>query len=265
MLFFLFFSHLKVLGIRKNFVRFMNGSAQLNNFNMKKIYLSILLSLGINYSQACTTCNKPLQNAIYDSTFFPNLFVMLSAFFVLAIIVLILTRFTIKRHRALAVADPVYKTLNPVPLTTASMILGIGLGGFIDGIWLHQILQWHEMLSNKIPVDTVMGKSVNMFWDGVFHFFCLLVVLTGIILLWKLMFRKDINLSKKLFGGGLLLGWGLFNIVEGLIDHHLLELHFVKQVSGNPDVWNFLFLGISVMMLIIGGVLVYKTGRYYTL
>lgn len=43
MLFFLFCSHLKVLGIRKNFVRFLNGSAQLNNFNMKKIYLSIFV------------------------------------------------------------------------------------------------------------------------------------------------------------------------------------------------------------------------------
>jgi uncharacterized membrane protein len=26
--------------------------------------------------------------------------------------------------------------------------LGIGLGGFVDGIVLHQILQWHHMLTS---------------------------------------------------------------------------------------------------------------------
>ncbi|RYF47809.1 MAG: DUF2243 domain-containing protein, partial [Cytophagaceae bacterium] len=102
------------------------------------------------------------------------------------------------------------------------MVIGIGLGGFIDGIVLHQILQWHEMLSAKIPNTEYVGKSINMFWDGIFHFFCLLVTLVGIVLLWKLLKRNDINRSGKLLSGGLLLGWGLFNIVEGVIDHHLL-------------------------------------------
>jgi uncharacterized membrane protein len=231
---------------------------------MKQIYLSTLFAIGANYAQACTTCNQSLQDAIYNSTFFPNLFVMLSAFFVLGIIIIILARLTLKKHNNLVKANPIYQTLNPVPLTTASIILGIGLGGFFDGIWLHQILQWHEMLSNKVPVDTVIGKSVNMFWDGIFHFFCLVVVLIGTILLWKLLFRTDVNRSKKLFGGGLLFGWGLFNIVEGIIDHQLLKLHVVKQISPNPELWNMLFLGISVVMLIIGGMLVYKTDHYKT-
>lgn len=229
---------------------------------MKKKFLCAISTLFIQQSQACTSCNKPLQEAIHNSTFFPNLFEMLSAFFVLAIIIIFLTRMTVKKHNKLVLTNPHYRALNPVPLTTAAMILGIGLGGFIDGIWLHQILQWHEMLSNKVPVDTLMGKSVNMFWDGIFHFFCLGVVLTGIILLWKLLFRRDVNKSKKLFIGGLLLGWGLFNIVEGVINHHLLKLHFVRQISTNPDLWNILFLAISVVMLVAGGMLVYKTDHY---
>lgn len=229
---------------------------------MRKFHITILLSCLFLKALPCTTCNKPLQEAIYDSTFYPNLAVMLSAFFVLTIIVVILIRITEKKHNAFTANNPEYKNFNPVPLTTASMILGIGLGGFIDGIWLHQILQWHEMLSNKVSVETVIGKSVNMFWDGVFHFFCLIVVLTGVILLWKLLFRPDVNRSKKLFSGGLILGWGLFNIVEGIIDHHLLKLHFVKQVSENPDLWNLLFLAISLIMIIIGTVLVYKRDHY---
>ena len=39
----------------------------------------------------------------------------------------------------------------PAPPTgrvrTAGIVLGIGLGGFFDGIVLHQILQWHHMLT----------------------------------------------------------------------------------------------------------------------
>ena len=142
---------------------------------------------------------------IYDSTFFPNLLVMLSAFFVIGLLVMLLTKHSLKRHRAAVALNPAYGQLNPVPLTTAAIVLGIGLGGFADGIILHQVLQWHEMLSNKIPVNTVMGKSVNMFWDGIFHLFCLLVVFTGIMLLWKSLFRKGINRSGTLLAGGMLL------------------------------------------------------------
>jgi uncharacterized membrane protein len=29
------------------------------------------------------------------------------------------------------------------------ILLGIGLGGFVDGIVLHQILQWHHMLTSE--------------------------------------------------------------------------------------------------------------------
>jgi uncharacterized membrane protein len=134
------------------------------------------------------------------------------------------------------------------------MVLGIGLGGFIDGIVLHQILQWHEMLTNKLAPVTVEAKSVNMFWDGIFHAFTLIVVFIGVLLLWKLLKRKDIDKSGRLLAGGMLKGWALFNIVEGIINHHLLNLHNVKE-SVEPDFFNYAFLGISVIMLLIGWLL----------
>ena len=223
---------------------------------MRKYFLTLLLGITGTTAFACTTCNKQIRDGIYNSAFYPNLVTMLSAFIVLAIVVGILTAVTNKRHSARVAANPNVQLLSPVPLTTASMVLGIGLGGFIDGIVLHQILQWHEMLSNKIPATNYIGKSVNMFWDGIFHAFCLVVVLIGTILLWKLLKRKDIDTSGKLFGGGLILGWGLFNIAEGVIDHHLLKLHNVMELSSNHDLANFAFLGISIIMIIIGYLLV---------
>ena len=151
--------------------------------------LILLLGFGSNIS-VCPLCNRNVMDGIYNSQFYPNLITMLSAFVVLTIIVVVLTSMSAKRHRTRVAANPNVQILSPVPLTTASIVLGIGIGGFIDAIIFHQILQVHAMLSNKIPATDYIGKSVNMFWDGIFHLFCLLVVLTGIILMGKLLFRK---------------------------------------------------------------------------
>ncbi|MCW3079443.1 MAG: hypothetical protein JWR87_873 [Segetibacter sp.] len=228
----------------------------INRKYMQKLLVTLLFTPMGSSVFACTTCNKQVQEGIYNSAFFPNLLTMLSAFIVLTVVVAILTGITAKKYTSRLAANPKVKILSPVPLTTASMVLGIGLGGFADGIVLHQILQWHEMLSNRVAVTNLIGKSVNMFWDGIFHFFCLIVVLVGVALMWKLLKRNDINNSGKLLTGGLILGWGVFNIVEGVIDHQLLKLHNVMEQSPNHHVANFSFLGISVIMLITGYALV---------
>lgn len=138
------------------------------------------------------------------------------------------------------------------PVVAATTLLGIGMGGFVDGIVLHQILQWHNMVSAKIPPDTLLNSKTNMFWDGMFHAFTWIVVMTGIVLLWKAVKNKQVNLSDKLLSGGLLFGFGLFNVVEGIIDHHLLVLHNVREISDSPSAWNFGFLGLSLVMLVVG-------------
>jgi uncharacterized membrane protein len=183
---------------------------------------------------------------------------MLSAFIVLAVIAIVLAFLNSKREKRIHHNHADLK-LTAVPLISAATTLGIGLGGFIDGTVLHQILQWHEMLSNKIPPVTLLNKSVNMFWDGIFHFFCLLVTITGMFLLTRLFFRKDVIVTWKNFFGGLLLGWGLFNVVEGVIDHQILKLHNVREVTDNIPMWNYGFLALSVIFIIVSMILI-KSG-----
>ncbi|HEY0055478.1 MAG TPA: DUF2243 domain-containing protein [Pedobacter sp.] len=173
---------------------------------------------------------------------------MLLAFIVLGIIVTSLIYLANKKEQAGGWHDKGKKSI--VPLISTSAILGIGIGGFIDGILLHQILQWHEMLSNKLPPIDLVAKSVNMFWDGVFHAFTLIVTTIGIFFLFSLLSRRDVIISKRLFIGGMVLGWGLFNIVEGVIDHHILKLHNVREISDNVDAWNYGFLVVSVFMIV---------------
>jgi uncharacterized membrane protein len=219
---------------------------------VRKIAWLLLFILTAQETWACPFCNPQIKNAIYDSRFLPNLLVMLSAFFALGLIVTGLAFISARRYKALKAKHPAGDHLSPVPLLTTALILGIGIGGFIDGIVFHQILQWHSMLSNRIPATEYVGKSVNMFWDGIFHAFTLVVTLVGIIRLWKLLWRKDIVRSGYLLGGGLVMGWGIFNMVEGIIDHQVLKLHNVRELSNDPEIWNLGFLGFSVVLLVVG-------------
>jgi uncharacterized membrane protein len=182
--------------------------------------------------------------------FYPNLLTILSAFIVLAFIVILLAGISARKHKRLAAVSTA--KLSRQPLFTAAMVLGIGTGGFIDGIVLHQLMQWHSMLSAKVPATDYTGKSINMFWDGIFHAFCLVVVFIGISLLWRVSRTPDADRSASLLVGGMLSGWAIFNLVEGITNHQLLRLHNVKEYAPGHDPANYVFLGISVLLLITG-------------
>ena len=77
------------------------------------------------------------------------------------------------------------QTRNRFTSIAPAILLGIGLGGFLDGIVLHQLLQWHSMLSNRVPPTTLEAMHLNMFWDGVFHAATWLITVTGVMLLWR--------------------------------------------------------------------------------
>lgn len=140
-----------------------------------------------------------------------------------------------------------------------SVLIGVGLGGFVDGIVLHQIMQWHNMLSNVYPPDTMERMQLNMLWDGIFHALVWVVTLAGICLLWSAARHHEGIPTRRAFAGAMILGWGLFNLIEGLIDHQLLALHYVRQVA-NYTVYNLTFLAVGGVLLIIVGWALIKAG-----
>ena len=146
------------------------------------------------------------------------------------------------------------RALNRRPLVAAGLLLGVGLGAFADGIFLHQILQWHNMLASQLPVTDLVSAKVNMFWDGLFHAFAWVITLAGLLTLWRAGGREDVPWSGRTFAGMLVAGWGLFNVVEGTIDHHLLQLHHVRTVP-DPLAWDLGFLALGALQLIAGFVL----------
>lgn len=134
----------------------------------------------------------------------------------------------------------------------AGVLLGVGLGGFVDGILLHQILQWHNMLSNVLPPNTMENMQTNMLWDGIFHAVVWTVTLAAIFMLWSAAYRRETIPSLTTFIGALILGWGLFNLIEGIINHQILALHYVRQVP-NYTVYNLTFLAVGGILFVVMG------------
>ncbi len=94
------------------------------------------------------------------------------------------------------------------PVIAAAAFLGMGLGGFLDGIILLQILQRHQMISAWLPPDTLEAAKTNMFRDGMFHAGAWTLTAVGVVLLRRLAGRRDVLLSNALLAGGLIPGWG---------------------------------------------------------
>jgi uncharacterized membrane protein len=134
--------------------------------------------------------------------------------------------------------------------------LGLGLGGFFDGIVLHQLLQWHHMLTSAgYPADTLRNLQINTLWDGIFHASTYVFVVVGLISLWKRTHLRQIRWSSKLLIGSLVLGFGIFNVVEGIIDHHLLGIHHLNETVAREQwvYWDVGFLIWGAAMILAGG------------
>ena len=140
--------------------------------------------------------------------------------------------------------------------TVPGVLLGVGLGGFVDGIVLHQILRWHNMLSAVLPPTTMRNMEVNMVFDGYFHAGVWATTLLGVVGLWSAGRRGAPFPSAGRFLGQLLFGWGLFNLVEGVVDHHVLRLHHVIDRPRHEPVFDWVFLVVfGVGLLALGAAL----------
>ena len=101
------------------------------------------------------------------------------------------------------------------------------------------------------PKTTVAGLETNTLGDGLFHAATWVAVAVGIYILWRRTTDWRWAISGRAFVGWLLVGWGLFNLVEGVVDHHILTLHHVREGS-NETAWDLAFLAFGAL-LVIGG------------
>ncbi|MCM3708408.1 MULTISPECIES: DUF2243 domain-containing protein [Cytobacillus] len=130
-------------------------------------------------------------------------------------------------------------------LFIAGLILGLGLVGAIDGIVFHQLLQWHHMILSP-------NIKLEIFTDGLFTALFSAKLLWGGIKIFQDARKNELGTSWKIFAGGIIIGGGIFNLVEGIVDHHILQVHRVRPLAENPLFYDLAFLAIGLVLVIIG-------------
>ena len=164
-----------------------------------------------------------------------------------------------QRARPVSIDSERPSRTSALSLVAPGILLGVGLGGFVDGIILHQVLQWHQMISDEYPPTTLENVQLNVTADGFFHTFTWIAVAVGLALLWRAV-RAGRPWTWRTLLGWILAGWGIFNLVEGIIDHHILQVHRVKPDAANPMLWDMGFLVFGALLL-IGGWLLARRDR----
>ncbi len=120
-----------------------------------------------------------------------------------------------------------------------AVLLGFALGGFFDGILLHQILQWHHLLS---LVSGVGSLREQVLWDGAFHALMYFVAAAGLLGLWRA--RAAVGAAPwQALAGALLIGFAAWHIVDAVLSHWLLGIHRIRTDSPDPLFWDLLWFG----------------------
>jgi uncharacterized membrane protein len=134
-------------------------------------------------------------------------------------------------------------------------VLGVAVGGFFDGVLLHQILQWHHLLS---LVPGAGDLRMQVVWDGWFHALMYVVAVVGFCGLWRGRDRMD----ARALTGSLLAGFGLWHVLDSVLSHWLLGIHRVKLDSPDPLMWDLIwFAAFGLVPLAIAALLLRRPGR----
>ena len=134
-------------------------------------------------------------------------------------------------------------------------VFGFGFSGLIDVLLLHLILQWHHLLSGIYPMSTLVGLRTNILADGWFSIGMIVIAGIGAGVVWRAERRTREPLAIRPIAGSAVVGLGVFDLYDVVVDHALLGLHQPLSMGGqyNPH-W------AVVSLLIIGaGAYIYRT------
>ncbi|WP_288142344.1 DUF2243 domain-containing protein [Mesorhizobium sp.] len=128
---------------------------------------------------------------------------------------------------------------------------------------LHQLLQWHHMATSAgYPADSVENLRFNTLFDGLFHAGTYIFVVLGLVVLWRTAHKSHFRWSGKMLLGTMLMGFGIFNLVEGVINHQLLGIHHVNETVPQ-DQWIYWDIGFLIWgaLMLIGGLALARRGK----
>ncbi len=139
----------------------------------------------------------------------------------------------------------------PKKIVAGAIFLGVGLAGFIDGILLHQLLQWHHLGSARIN-----DPDMNILLDGLFHGAMLVLLIAGLVILWRGMNAHGPPPGRDL-AGWILIGAGVFHVFDAVAFHWIFVLHRINPHEATLF-WDIVFFGIGLVLLVLGARLIGK-------
>ena len=134
-------------------------------------------------------------------------------------------------------------------LARAAFVLGVAFGGFFDGILLHQVLQWHHLLS-LVPGEDLRRAETQIFWDGAFHVLMYAVAAIGLWLLWRARREFPDEAAGRRLLVWLLLGFAFWNALDVIGFHWVLRIHRIRVdvPVGDRLRWDLLWLGLFAVI-----------------
>lgn len=136
----------------------------------------------------------------------------------------------------------------------AAYLIGFALGGFFDGILLHQILQWHHLLSG-VGTAALRDLRVQVLADGVFHGFMYVVSATGLGMAYQSRREFTGTGADRTFLADLLIGFGIWHLADSLLSHWLTGIHRIRMDVPNPLAWDIVWLVLFGLFPLAIGVL----------
>lgn len=128
-------------------------------------------------------------------------------------------------------------------LKWAGVLLGMALGGFFDGILLHQILQWHHLLS-AVQDPPWLDLRMQLLIDGFFHALMHGVLAAGLVLLVRSRQELALDRAHRYVWAGALTGFGLWNLLDGMVFHGILQIHHIRMEAANPWLWDLAWFAV---------------------
>ncbi len=140
-------------------------------------------------------------------------------------------------------------------LRWAGYTLGFAVGGFFDGILLHQVLQWHHLLAG-LEGGRFDDLRFQIMADGLFHALMYVIGAIGLWLLWRARREFALPRADRLLVANALIGFGAWHIVDSIASHWVLGIHRIRMDSDAPLLWDLIwFVGFGVAPAILGWML----------
>ena len=133
----------------------------------------------------------------------------------------------------------------------AAGVLGFALGGFFDGIMLHQVLQWHHFLS-LVPGEALRDIRAQILADGLFHVAVYAIAALGLWLLWRARGGLAAANGRRMLGAALL-GFGIWQVVDVAGFHWVVGIHRIRVDVPNPLLWDLGWLAVVGLPPLLAG------------